>query len=303
MITNPANGYNFDEGETITITADACDVDGSIIKVEFFDGVSKLGEDTTEPYSFGWAGATVGQHSLKAKATDNDNKTTTSAAVNITVIAPLPDPVPGKWRSFDVVMNPSGSPQATVTDGNAVTAEIEFYESANNNGVNMGSLFNVYNAGEHTDGFSRAEYIWEYTTGPDTYPYAAKSTVGRGLDSSEGNTPAPSGVFDLQLHPPQNEHLTVAAFIVPEAGSYSVYDLAVRRVHNEGDLAGYRVFDSSKNLLTHIVASTNQDWVTDSNTYNLGSLQAGDRIYFATDREDANYYWDATEIIWTIEKN
>jgi len=60
MITNPANGYNFDGGETITITADACDVDGSIIKVEFFDGVSKIGEDLTEPYSFGWMGASVG---------------------------------------------------------------------------------------------------------------------------------------------------------------------------------------------------------------------------------------------------
>jgi len=303
VITSPSNGYNFDEGETITITADACDVDGSIIKVEFFDGVSKLGEDTTEPYSFSWAGATVGQHSLTAKATDNDDKTTTSATVNITVIASIPDPVPGKWRSFDVVMNPSGSPQATVTDGNAVTADLEFYESANNNGVNMGSLFNVYNAGEHTDGFNHAEYIWEYTTGPDTYPYAAKSTVGRGSDSGEGNTPALSGVFDLQLHPPENNHLTVAAFIVPEAGDYSVYDLAVRRVHNEGDLAGYKVFDEGKSLLAYIVATTNQDWVTDPTTYNLGTLAAGDRIYFAVDREDANYDWDATEVIWTVEKD
>jgi hypothetical protein len=96
--------------------------------------------------------------------------------------------------------------------------------------------------------------------------------------------------------------LTVAAFIVPEAGSYSVYDLAVRRVHNEGSLAGYRVFDEGKSLLTHIAVSTDQDWVTDPGVYNLGTLQAGDRIYFAVDREDANYYWDATEIIWTIEK-
>jgi len=107
----------------------------------------------------------------------------------------------------------------------------------------------------------------------------------------------------LQLHPPENNHLTVAAFIVPEEGSYSVYDLAVRRLHNEGDLAGERVYNSNKNLLTHIVASTNRDWVTDSASYNLGSLQAGDRIYFAVDREDANFWWDATEIIWTIEKN
>ena len=302
MITSPANGDSFDEGEMITIQVYAVDIEGTVQKVEFFDGVSKIGEDSTEPYSFDWMGASLGQHSLRAKATDNENKTTTSAAVNITVITPISPPVPGEWRSFDVVMIPAGSPQATVTDGADVTAEIEFYESANNNGVNMGSLFNVYYEGEHVQGFNHAEYIWAFKTGLDAYPYAAKSTVGRGADSGEGNAPTPLGVFDLQLHPPENDHLTVAAFIVPEAGSYSVYDLAVRRVHNEGILAGYRVFNSNKNLLTHIVASTDRDWVTDSATYNLGSLQAGDRIYFATDRED-NFSWDATEIIWTIEKN
>ncbi|MBA7715823.1 hypothetical protein ES703_124881 [subsurface metagenome] len=110
-------------------------------------------------------------------------------------------------------------------------------------------------------------------------------------------------MFDLQLHPPENDHLTVAAFVVPQTGQYSVYDLAVRRVWYEGDLAGYKVFDEDKNLLAYIVATTDQDWVTDPNMYNLGTLQAGDRIYFAVDREDANYFWDATEIIWTIEKN
>jgi hypothetical protein len=302
MITNPANYYNFDEGSIITITADAYDVDGSIIKVEFFDGAAKLGEDLTKPYTFAWMGASVGQHNLRARATDNDNKTKTAAAVNITVIVPIPSPVPGKWRSFDVIMQ-SGSPQGIVTDGNAVTADLEFYESTNNDGVNKGSLFNVYNAGVHTDTFNRAEYIWEYSTGPDTYPYAAKSTFGRGSDSGEANTPTPFGVFDLQLHPPENDHLTVAAFIVPVAGDYSVYDLAVRRVDGSGDLAGYKVFDEDKNPLAYIVATTDQDWVTDPTTYNLGTLAAGDRIYFAVDREDANYYWDATEIIWTIEKN
>jgi len=203
-------------------------------------------------------------------------------------------------------MNPAGSPQATVTDGNDVTANIELYESTNADGVNKASLFSTFNAGQHAEGFNHVKDFWA-NGGGGAYPYAGKSTVGRGFDGGEDDgtpVPTPLGVFDLQLHPPENNHLVVAAFIVPEAGSYRVRDLAVRRVHNEGDLAGYRVFDSNKDLLTltPIVASTNRDWVTDSNTYNLGSLQAGDRIYFATDREDANYWWDATEIIWTVEK-
>ncbi len=297
-ITSPFSGQSFDEGQMITIEAYATDIDGSVTLVEFFDGAAKLGEDSNEPYSFDFSGASLGSHPLKARATDNDDKTTTSSTINISV---NPVGIAGIWRSFDVIMQ-AASPQGTVTDGSAVTADLEFYESTNNNGGNKGSLFNTYTDGSHAEGFNNAEHLWGDTSG-DPYPYAAKSTVARGSDGGEANTPTPLGVFDLQLHPPENDHLTVAAFIVPVAGNYSVYDLAVRRVWWEGSLAGYKVFDDSKSLLTHIVATTDQDWVTDPTTYNLGTLAAGDRIYFAVDREDANYFWDATEIIWTIEKN
>lgn len=297
-ITSPSNGASFDEGDTITIEVHAADADGNVTLVEFFDDTAKLGEDSNAPYSFEWSSAPLGSHKLKATATDNDNKTTTSATVNISV---NPVAIAGIWRSFDVIMN-STSPQATVTDGNAVTADLEFYESTDNDGVDKGGLFDTYTDGAHAETFNHAEHLWGDTAG-DPYPYAAKSTVARGSDTGEANTPSPAGVLDLQLHPPDNDHLTVAAFIVPEAGSYSVYDLAVRRVWYEGGLAGYKVFDEDKILLTHIVATTNQDWVTDLGTYDLGTLQAGDRIYFAADREGDYFYWDATEIIWTIQKN
>ena len=54
-------------------------------KVEFFANGSKLDEDTTQPYSFTWSNAAIGSYNLTAVATDNDNATTTSAAVNIKV--------------------------------------------------------------------------------------------------------------------------------------------------------------------------------------------------------------------------
>ena len=47
-------------GETITLTADAADADGSIVRVEVLaDGV-EIGEDTTAPYTYAWSGAPVG---------------------------------------------------------------------------------------------------------------------------------------------------------------------------------------------------------------------------------------------------
>src|SRR5260221_393424 len=84
-LTSPANNANFATGSTVTITANATDSDGTIAKVEFFQGTTKLGEDLTSPYSFAWASVSVGSYSLTAKATDNLGAVTTSSAIAITV--------------------------------------------------------------------------------------------------------------------------------------------------------------------------------------------------------------------------
>jgi len=85
-ITSPANGTSFNEGNSITITASASDSDGSIAKVEFFNGGIKLGEDTTSPYNYTISNSTAGNYTLSAKATDNKNGATTSTMVSVTVI-------------------------------------------------------------------------------------------------------------------------------------------------------------------------------------------------------------------------
>src|SRR5436309_3370656 len=69
------------------LAATASDVDGTVAKVEFFNGSSKLGEDTTAPYSFSWTGVPAGSYTLTGRATDDLGATTTSAASTITVAA------------------------------------------------------------------------------------------------------------------------------------------------------------------------------------------------------------------------
>jgi Bacterial Ig domain len=86
-ITNPMVGSVFNKAVIIPITANASVADRSITKVEFFDGTERLGEAVRAPYSFSWAGATVGAHTLTAKATDNSGATTTSSQVPIAVSA------------------------------------------------------------------------------------------------------------------------------------------------------------------------------------------------------------------------
>ena len=88
-LTSPANNALFTTPVDITLTATAGDTAGTIAKVEFFADATKLGEDTTSPYSFTWTNAPAGSYNLTARATDDDNATTTSAAVAITVNGPL----------------------------------------------------------------------------------------------------------------------------------------------------------------------------------------------------------------------
>ena len=84
-ITYPADGAMFAWKPTITIAANASDPDGNVTKVEFRDGTTVLGQDTSAPYSFTWRNVPPGSHQLTARATDNAGAVTTSSPVGITV--------------------------------------------------------------------------------------------------------------------------------------------------------------------------------------------------------------------------
>ena len=72
----------------ISLLATASDTDGSISKVEFFNGANKLGEVSSSPYSYTWFSVPAGVYSLTARATDNGGQTATSTALTLTVTAP-----------------------------------------------------------------------------------------------------------------------------------------------------------------------------------------------------------------------
>src|SRR5687768_13121420 len=54
QIASPANGATFTAPANISISATASDSDGTVARVDFFQGATLLGSDTTAPYSFGW---------------------------------------------------------------------------------------------------------------------------------------------------------------------------------------------------------------------------------------------------------
>ena len=84
-ISSPVKNASFTSPAIITITATASDPDGTISKVEFFNGTTKLGEKTSAPFSYTWSNVNEGTYSLTAVAYDNQSLKTVSTAVSVSV--------------------------------------------------------------------------------------------------------------------------------------------------------------------------------------------------------------------------
>ncbi len=86
-LSAPAANTEFMEADSVSIFAEASDLEGTVTKVDFYVGSILLGTDTEAPFSFSWKYLPVGNHVLSAIATDNNNAVTTSEPVSIKVIS------------------------------------------------------------------------------------------------------------------------------------------------------------------------------------------------------------------------
>lgn len=117
-ITSPNTGIKYisfgPQGEVsfpeVNITATADDPNGTIEKVEFYDGTTLLATCTEKPYKTSLATTKTGKHTLKAIATDNDGETST-ATVEVTLQKPTTltlstdfkegGAIPAGWTTYD----------------------------------------------------------------------------------------------------------------------------------------------------------------------------------------------------------
>jgi hypothetical protein len=67
-LASPADGATFTAPGTIPLTATASDSDGSIARVDFFQGPSLLGTATGAPYTFNWTNVAQGSYAITARA-------------------------------------------------------------------------------------------------------------------------------------------------------------------------------------------------------------------------------------------
>lgn len=83
----PESNTGFVAPASITLSATASDTDGSIAKVEFFNGTTKLGEVTSPPYRLTVHNVGVGSHAMSAMATDNAGAQRRSPPADVVVRA------------------------------------------------------------------------------------------------------------------------------------------------------------------------------------------------------------------------
>ena len=84
-MTAPANGATFTAPAIVTLSATASDPENRLSKVEFFNGATLLGTDTSAPFSFVWSGVGAGTYQVKAVATDADGGSASSQTASVTV--------------------------------------------------------------------------------------------------------------------------------------------------------------------------------------------------------------------------
>jgi len=134
-ITSPSANAGFKAPATIEITADASAADGTISKVEFYNGNTLLQTEINKPYTCTWKNVPAGKYTLTAKATDSKGNETTSASVSISVAAPSSDPgnAAPKVSITSPSVNASYTAPATIrmiadaSDADGTIRKVEFY--------------------------------------------------------------------------------------------------------------------------------------------------------------------------------
>ncbi len=125
-IASPTEGACFNVVDTITIDVIASDANG-ITVVEFYDGITIIGEDSLSPYSFDWHGATPGSHSLTAKAIDSNGSITTSSVVVIEINAPPECSITSPVNGIVFISQDSIVIDALASDSDGTVTVVEFY--------------------------------------------------------------------------------------------------------------------------------------------------------------------------------
>jgi hypothetical protein len=158
-------------GATVTFSATASDVDGTVAQVQFFVNNVSVGIDNTAPFSVTHVAVLGSGQQVKAVATDNLGLSTTSNIVTMNVLANVPPSVsltaPLSTDSYVAPASITISANAADTDGSVT--QVEFFVNNVSVGVDNTSPYSV-----------------SWTSTPGTKAFTAKATDNNGAITTSG---------------------------------------------------------------------------------------------------------------------
>jgi beta-glucanase (GH16 family) len=214
-LTSPSASDSYAAPASLTLAATAADPDGSVAKVEFYQGGTLLGTSTASPYRYTWAGVAAGTYSLTAKSTDNQGATTTSAAVSVTVGAATSTNLALNKPTVTSSTENGGTPGSAAVDGDATTRWSSAFADPQWLYVDLGATYSL----------SRVRLTWEGAYGKDyqiqTSPDANTWTT---IKTVTGNTALDNDLTGLSG---TGRYVRLYATARGTQYGYSLYELAV----------------------------------------------------------------------------
>ncbi len=120
-LDRPAVGVSFTAPAEVVLEAVAEDVDGSVVRVEFYRGSELLATDTSAPYRYTWSSVGAGSYTVRARAVDNAGAAAEASAA-FTVTAPVTQPANAIYVSPSGSSGANGTPQKPYTLSQALSA-------------------------------------------------------------------------------------------------------------------------------------------------------------------------------------
>ena len=253
---SPSQGATFTAGAQIFVQAAASDSDGTVSRVDLYQGSTLLKSDYTSPYSVYWSSVPAGTHTLTATARDNSGLTR-SATITITVNAPgnqLPNvsissPSTGATYTAPATV----SIQATASDSDGTISRVEFYRGS--------TLIS-------TDTTSPYSASWT-NAGAGTYALTA-----RAFDNSGGSRT--STAVNVSIGSASNQLPTVsisspaagAAFTAPAA-----ITIAATAADSDGTIAGVDFYVGTQLIASDTSSPYTASWTNvAAGTYSLTAI-------------------------------
>lgn len=274
-LTAPTDGDYLDSGQTLLLIADAEDSDGSISKVEFYNGLNKLGEVTSEPYEYSYIDISKGSYNFSAKVYDNLNASSTSSNISVTINSPPAVEI----QEGDITINNGQSQTFTVSASDIDNDYLSYQWYVNDvlqTGKTSTSFSLQYQPVITTDYIVKVQVSDGDLTNETEVTLTVKGNTIVGFVKDSNNNPVSGALVQLNDNDSYNQQT-----VSDENGYYEFFDMPGGSYYLSATRDHFTYFST-----TVTVASSN---LTITSPDNNSVVEVGDSIYFSVNVTNAEY--------------